>query len=126
MARTVFDDEEEDKPLDPAVEKVRRKLLRFVFVNLGILFVALIAVVAALIYKTWTERPQTPPLLAGEVPGAAAEGTIALPTGARIVSQSLWGERLSLQVELPGGGQEIIVYDMVRAAVVGRYRVADQ
>ena len=41
----------EDKPLDPAVERVRRKLVRFMAINLGLLFAALMAVVAAVVYK---------------------------------------------------------------------------
>ena len=53
MARPALDDEKE-KPLDPAVEKVRRKLVRFVAINLGLLFIALMAVVAALVYKSRT------------------------------------------------------------------------
>ena len=55
MIRPAFDDEEE-KPLDPAVEKVRKKLVRFVAINLGLLFVALMAVVGAIVYKARTER----------------------------------------------------------------------
>ena len=45
------DDDEDEKPLDPAVENVRRKLVRFIVINLGILFVALMAVVLALVYR---------------------------------------------------------------------------
>ena len=45
-------DEENDKPLDPAVEKVRRKLVRFVAINLAILLAALMAVAAAIVYKS--------------------------------------------------------------------------
>ncbi|RUU07680.1 fimbrial protein, partial [Mesorhizobium sp. M6A.T.Ca.TU.002.02.2.1] len=33
-------DEDEEKPLDPEVEKVRKKLVRFVAINLGLLFLA--------------------------------------------------------------------------------------
>ena len=51
MALPPFDDDE-DKPLDPAVEQVRRKLVRFVAINLGLLFIALMAVVGALVYKS--------------------------------------------------------------------------
>ena len=60
MAQPTFDDEEE-KPLDPAVEKVRRKLVRFVAINLGLLFVALMAVVGAIVYKSRTRRRRASP-----------------------------------------------------------------
>ena len=101
MARPALDDEQE-KPLDPAVEKVRRKLVRFVAINLGLLFVALMAVVAAIVYKTRTEAPPATDV-AAEVPSpeGVAEGHIPLPAGARIVSQSLSGNRISLDSNLP-------------------------
>ncbi len=103
MARPALGDEEE-KPLDPAVENVRRKLVRFVAINLGLLFIALMAVVGALVYKSRTT------LAAGRrgrnsgavVPQGVVEGQIPLPAGAKIVSQSLSGSRLSLSLELPG------------------------
>src|SRR5690606_16507642 len=44
---------DEEKPLDPAAENVRRKMLRFMFINLGILFLALMAVMIALVYKSF-------------------------------------------------------------------------
>ena len=50
-------DNDDEKPLDPAAERVRRKLVRFMAINLGILFLALMAVVAALVYKSMTVPP---------------------------------------------------------------------
>ena len=128
MIRPAFDDEEE-KPLDPAVEKVRKKLVRFVAVNLGLLFLALMAVVGAIVYKTRTEVVATPEMPIADIPvptGAALEGEIALPSGARIVSQALSGDRLSLDVELPDGSHAIILYDLARRRTVGRYAVTAQ
>ena len=123
MARPAWDDEEE-KPLDPAVENVRRKLVRFVAINLGLLFIALMAVVGALVYKSRTTPPP-----AGEVgieapsPEGIAEGNISLPSGAKIVSQSLSGNRLSLSLELPGGGRAVYIYDLRLRRMVGRFTV---
>ena len=51
MANRVLDDENEEKPLDPAMERVRRRLVRFVGINLGLLFIALMAVVVAIVYR---------------------------------------------------------------------------
>ncbi|MEP9387597.1 fimbrial protein [Mesorhizobium sp. KR9-304] len=126
MARPALDDEEE-KPLDPAVEKVRRKLVRFVAVNLGLLFIALMAVVAALVYKS---RVETPPATEVAVeapwPEGVAEGRILLPAGARIVSQSLSGNRVSLALEFPDGGRAIHIYDLASRRMVGRFVVTDE
>jgi hypothetical protein len=129
MARPALDDEEE-KPLDPAVENVRRKLVRFVAINLGLLFIALMAVVGALVYKSITAPPPHPP--AGEAgievpsPEGVVEGQIPLPPGARIVSQSLSGNRVSLSLELPGGGRAIYIYDIASRRTVGRFAVVEE
>ncbi|HEY6630918.1 MAG TPA: fimbrial protein [Rhizobiaceae bacterium] len=127
MARPTLNDEQE-KPLDPAVENVRRKLVRFVAINLGLLFIALMAVVGALVYKSTTAT--TPP--AGEAgmeapsPAGVVEGQIPLPSGAKIVSQSLSGNRLSLSLEMPGGVRAIYIYDIASRRTVGRFAVVEE
>ena len=50
MARPIAE-EEDEKPLDPAAENVRRKLVRFMIINLGLLFLALMVVIGELVYK---------------------------------------------------------------------------
>jgi hypothetical protein len=122
------ENEEQDKPLDPAVENVRRKLVRFIIINLSILFIALMAVVAALVYRA-TRVPTSPtppvvsdlPLLQGS---DTLEAVIPLPKDARIVSQSLSGRILSLQVELADGQQSIFLYDIAAARIVGRLAIS--
>ena len=129
MARPALDDEEE-KPLDPAVENVRRKLVRFIAINLSLLAIALMAVVGALVYKSATATPPAPP--AGEAgvevpsPEGVVEGQIPLPSGAKIVSQSLSGNRLSLSLELPGGGRAIYIYDVASRRTVARFAVVEE
>ena len=116
--------EDEEKPLDPAVENVRRKLLRFMAINLGLLFAALMIVVAAIVYKSMTAEPAPP--VAGLTPpadGGMIEGTIPLPAGARIVSQSLSGERLTLHVEEPGGQSSIYLYNLAARRLAGRFSI---
>jgi len=126
MAKAPLEDNSDDKPLDPAVEKVRRKLVRFVGINLGLLFVALMAVVGAIVYKSRTEVAA--PGQAGEIPVAAGEvlasGEIVLPAGARIVSHSLSGNRMSIEAELAGGARAIFVYDLATGRMLGRFDLA--
>lgn len=126
MARPAFDDEEE-KPLDPAVEKVRRKLVRFVAINLGLLFIALMAVVAALVYKSRTAAPPATEIaVEAPSPEGVSEGQIPLPAGARIVSQSLSGNRISLALELVDGSRAIYLYDVSARRVVGKFAVTQE
>jgi len=127
MAR--IEDDADEKPLDPAVERVRRKLVRFVAINLGLLLAALMAVLAALVYKT--------SFSGGEAGGGASvvpapadagliEGTIPLPPGARLLGQSLSGNRIALDVELEGGQRSILVYDIGERRIVGSFAVQPQ
>lgn len=127
MTRPDAEDDAE-KPLDPSVEKVRRKLIRFMGINLGLLFLALMVVIVALVYKSRTaEKPV--PALAGDIQvpaGQPVEGDIVLPVGARIVSQSISGNRISLDVELAEGGRAIFVYDIAEQRLIGRFAVRTQ
>jgi len=117
MAGAVSDNEDE-KPLDPAAERVRRKLVRFMAINLGILFAAVMAVLAALVYKSM----QAPEPVALPATGEAVAGEIVLPRGARILSQSLSGDRLSLHIAVEGA-ETIMVYDMAQRRIVGRFEL---
>ena len=115
MTRQALDDEIEEKPLDPAVERVRKKLVRFVAINLGLLFAALMAVVAAIVYKSGN-APQP-----ADAPVAIAE--IALPAGARMIGHGFSDGQFSIDTELTDGSRIIIVYDVAGKKIVGRYAV---
>ena len=122
MIRPTFD-ENEDKPLDPAVEKVRRKLVRFVAVNLGLLAIALMAVALAVVYK-WRAGDVGQPASFALAPDAPpVEGEIALPAGAKLVGQALSGDRVLLTVQLQDGSQAVYLYDIARRQMVGRFAV---
>lgn len=126
MARPIRDDDEE-KPLDPAVENVRRKMIRFMLINLGLLGFALIAVVGALVYKLGTAKPETPavaqPGMTVPNDSGAVEAGIALPAGSRVVSQSLSGDRISLYVEGQAGERSLLIYDVAAGRLIARVAI---
>ncbi|MDX8465900.1 fimbrial protein [Mesorhizobium sp. VK23B] len=127
MTRPIAEDDEE-KPLDPAAEKVRRKLIRFMIVNLGLLFLALMVVIGALVYKA-RNAPGAGPTPAGDVQapaGAPLSGDIVLPVGARVVSQSLSGNRLSIYAELADGSRSIFVYDIGERRMIGQFPIRNK
>ncbi|PTE08992.1 fimbrial protein [Mesorhizobium helmanticense] len=127
MARPLAE-EEEEKPLDPKVESVRRKLVRFMAINLGLLFLALMVVIAALVYKA-RNAPPVSPLPAGDIQVPAGEpltGDIVLPVGAKIVSQSLSGNRVSIDAELADGSRAIFVYDIAERRIIGRFAIRNR
>lgn len=121
-------DDDADKPLDPAVEKVRRKLLRFAVINIGLLFVALMAVLAAIVYKTGNDAKvaEAGMSVPSSVEDAFVSGDIVLPAGAKVLSHSLSGNRLSLDVELADGSRAIFLYDLRERRLVGRLGLKTQ
>jgi hypothetical protein len=121
-------DKDEEKPLDPEVEKVRKKLVRFVAINLGLLFLALMVVIGALVYKA-RNAPSVSPALAGDIQMPAGEpltGDIVLPVGAKVMSQSLSGNRVSIDAELADGSRAIFVYDIAERRIIGRFSIRNK
>jgi hypothetical protein len=112
-------DRDDEPPLDPAQERLRKKLVRLLFVSGGIMIAGLIAVFSAIVYKLG-EAGEGTRLSAGD-PLAAR---LALPAGARILSADLDGGRALLVVEAAGGGQSLILLDLASGRVLGRYAAA--
>ena len=132
MARPVAEEdsvvEGGEKPLDPAAENVRRKLVRFMIVNLGLLFIALMVVIGALVYKA-RNASVAGPAPAGDVAvpaGAPLAGDIVLPVGAKVVSQSLSGNRLSIDAELADGSRAIFVFDIAERRIIGQFPIRNK
>lgn len=124
MAAPQLNDDE--KPLDPEVERVRRKLLRFMIVNLAILFVAFAAVIGGFIYKSSHASKRAAGQEAQIRPPSGADavsGTIAIPAGARIVSQTLSGKEVLLGLELADGSRSFLLYDLGAGRTLGTYAV---
>ncbi|MGH6761342.1 MAG: fimbrial protein [Phyllobacterium sp.] len=130
MANTNLDDEVEEAPLDPAMERVRRKMIRLLAVSIGIMVIGLMAVLTAVVYKVMkrddTSASQAQSDIPGQLPLATVlEGTIALDKGDRVVSQSLGGNRLSLDVIRFNGSREILIYDYAEGRIVARVKLAE-
>jgi hypothetical protein len=126
MSNAALDDEPE-KPLDPAMEKVRRKMIRLLFISISVMMAGLMAVLFAIVYKM-NSRPDSPLAeTAVTMPQGTGEisGTIALPEGARINGQSLSGNRILFDLSLPDGQRELAVFDMAANRFVARYTLAN-
>ncbi|MDN5928778.1 MAG: fimbrial protein [Hyphomicrobiales bacterium] len=117
---------DDEKPLDPEVERVRRKLLRFMIINLVILFVAFAAVIGGFIYKSSHASKRAAGQEAeGRAPSGADAVTaaIAIPAGARIVSQTLSGKEALFSLELADGSRSFLLYDLGAGRTLGTYAV---
>ncbi len=121
-------EEDKEKPLDPEVEKVRGKLIRFMAINIGLLLLALMVVIVAIVYKSRIAPPARAPL-ATDIQAPAGEpvsGDIVLPVDARVVSQSLSGNSISIDAELADGSRAIFVYDIGERRIIGRFAIRNK
>jgi hypothetical protein len=116
---------EDEQPLDPAMERVRRKMIRLLAVSIGIMVIGLMAVLSAIVYKINqpVENVATP--VRSDVSGqqlsdAAAGEAITLNPGTRILSHNLADNTLSLETRLADGTRQILIYDIPSKRVVAR------
>jgi hypothetical protein len=116
-------DEDEEPPLDPAAEKLRRKLTRLLIGSFGIMGLGFVAVFIAILYRTgvFGEPEGTTASLASGPAGAVLSGMIPLGAGERIVDTDLDGVRILLRVQDGSGAQSLILFDSATGRVVGRY-----
>jgi hypothetical protein len=107
------DDFDEDKPLDPAMERVRRKLARLMVVSIGIMLIGLMAVLGAVVYKS-----------AGSgAPQMAAEAVLALPDGFSVTDTAVSDTRILFLGEMPGGETRVLIYDAQSGALLANHGV---
>ncbi|MFZ1813968.1 MAG: fimbrial protein [Rhizobiaceae bacterium] len=126
---TQIDEQESDKPLDPATEKVRKKMVRLLAVSIGIMMVGLMAVLGAIVYKI-SGKPETAEgdnLQARNGSAVPVEpgyvGRIDLPPGAEIVSESLDGSNILLRVRLEDNRSQLLVYNLAEDRIVARVAI---
>lgn len=125
MANINPDLDGEEQPLDPAMERVRRKMIRLLAVSIGIMVIGLMAVLGAIVYKinqpveevTASSRPEVPEQALG---AALAGEAITLDPGTRILSHNLSDNTLSLETRLANGTRQILVYDIATKRVIAR------
>lgn len=122
-----FDDPQE-KPLDPAVERVQRRLRRLMLISGLTLGLGIFAVFAAIIYRLFTYAPAAPPPPVAVAAGAAVptlkRSDLGIPVGATLVSTALDASRLSLTFA-DGGDTVVIVLDLPSLTVVNRFVIRD-
>ena len=119
---------DEEKPLDPMVENVRRKMMRLMIISIGIMMIGLMAVLGAIVYKYNTSgisSAETDAPVAQNLPILTSRN-IALPKGAVIETSSLAGSRILLRVKFSDGSIHLMVFDMSNASVVADFPVVEK
>ncbi len=105
-----YDDEDEEKPLDPAVERIQARLRRMILISGGTLGVGVLAILFAVVWRL-AHLPSKG--------GASFETTIELPAAATVVATDVDGDRLAVTLDGPGG-RSVEVFDMPTGTRIGR------
>ena len=107
----------DDKPLDPAVEAVRRRMARLLLGSFGVMVLGLIAVFAAIVYKLNTGVT---------VSSAPLEADIALPAGSEVLSVDLDGPHMLIHTALPDNPHgQLLVVETESGRVIRRFTLSE-
>jgi len=120
MTNVQPEDDQEEKPLDPAMESVRRKMIRLQIVSGVIMFVSLMAVFGAVVYKTMRAPTKEPVASAstGIPSDAPVSVTANLPSGFVIQSSSLSGGQIMFFGATADGVLKSLVFDIKAGRIV--------
>lgn len=104
---------EEEKPLDPAMENVRRKMVRLLATSIGIMLAGVMAVLFAVI---WRINSDTVPTL--------ATFDLQVPAGFEIRSVSGAETRIAIFGQDEDGTERVLIYDAATGAAVANGRIS--
>lgn len=120
-------DDQDEKPLDPAMENVRRKMVKLQLVSGGIMLLMFMAVLAAIVYKV--TRPDGGERLVAQ-PGLAipADQPIVaaalLPPGFTVLSTDLSNNQILFYGTTTDGTRKALVFDLSVGRIVADVTVA--
>lgn len=108
--------DENEAPLDPAFEKVRRKMVRLLIISSSVIILGLMAVVFSIVYRVNKLPPDEPAVATAPAatvdPVPAAQQSIILPEAFVVESSSISGNRILIFGADPDGRQRIFVHDI--------------
>ncbi|MEO4041431.1 hypothetical protein AAFN47_07500 [Hoeflea sp. CAU 1731] len=114
-------DEQDEKPLDPEMEKVRRKMVRLLGISIGIMFIGLMAVLAGVVYKIMSNDRDVMVTAASDLQ-FPAEGRLEveadLPDGFDVTQVSMNGGLLLFYGQSADGASQVLLYDIGHARIV--------
>ncbi|MEL6200910.1 MAG: hypothetical protein AAFR39_00985 [Pseudomonadota bacterium] len=105
---------QEDKPLDPAVERVRAKMIRLLAVSMGIMFVSIFAVLAAVIYRINADSTDV-----------FQSADITLPIGFSVIESGLDEDLLFVRGTTDNGESKVLIYDSVSGKILRELTLRD-
>lgn len=114
-------DQEEEKPLDPEMEKVRRKMVRLLVVSIGIMILGVMAVLAGVVYKVIGPEDEPQPAVTDTltVPSDAPRRLSAsLPAGFSVEQVALDGTRILFYGSNAAGANRVVILDIASGTII--------
>jgi hypothetical protein len=118
MRSTDLDAADDEAPLDPVQERLRRKLARLLLVSGGIMMLGFIAVFAAIVYKLGEREAAAENGFSADAP---VDARIGIPPGSRVAAAALDGEHALLTLAGADGTTTFLLLDLRTGTVLGRY-----
>jgi hypothetical protein len=125
----IDDENPEDKPLDPVMEGVRRKMVKLQLISGGIMAVLFLAVLVSIFYKLTRDEGGAEPVATTSQPFAVPSdqplSLIAnLPAGFRVVQTSLSGSQMLIYGETADGARKAYVFDLSLGRIIADVTLA--
>ena len=115
-----------DKPLDPVMENLRRKMVRLQLVSASVMVISLMAVLGAIVYKASTTKP-APTTIAAAIPSdSPLVATANLPKGFTITSVSLSGNQILFYGKTAESISKALVFDSSAGRMIADITIAGQ
>ena len=122
-------DDQEDKPLDPVMENVRRKMMRLQLVSGGIMLLMFMAVLAAIVYKINTRESKPEAAVSAASSGlvvpsdAPVKATATLPDGFAVSAVSQAGGQILFYGVMADGARKAFLFDIAAGRIVAEIDV---
>ncbi len=119
---------DEEEPLDPVMERVRVKMVRLLVVSIGVMVIALMSVLFAIVYKInkSSEEAEVEPAETA-VPSGAVDNvklleniSVDLPDGVSVLSSQISGSRLMLELRMNDGLYQFWIIELQSGKVITR------
>ena len=120
-------DDNDEKPLDPVVERVRRRVSRLILIAGLTLGLGIFAVFGAILYKIVAAGDKAPAAAwrPGEAVPTLGRAEMGLPADARLIATALDGRRVVLTYA-HGAGNALVFIDADTLRVTGRLDLAGE
>jgi len=125
----IDDENQEDKPLDPVMEGVRRKMVKLQLISGGIMATLFLAVLVSIFYKLTQDQGSAEPVTATSQPFAVPSDqplslTANLPAGFRVAQTSLSGSQMLIYGETAAGERKAFVFDLALGRIIADVTLA--